>query len=452
MTEDVAAVLDQAREIVDPGPEEWEALEEGAEELIQRAQTAVSNLQVDAEVIRVGSTARGTWLSGDRDIDLFIKFSPELDRSELAQYGLQVGHEVLPSGQEKYAEHPYVTGQWNGFDVDIVPCYAVDSAKDIQSAVDRTPFHNEYIKENIDSTLASEVRLLKGFCAGQELYGSNLRTRGFSGYILELLILEYRTAEKLLSAAAEWKPQVHIDPVGHAQETFDDPLVVIDPTDPERNVAAVLSENNFARFQHYARKFLRSPDIGFFESSAKQSISKTELNEELANRDTTLLALVFETPDLIEDDLYPQLRTSKQGIAEGLTRDGFDVLRSDIAVSEEQTLILVEVDVEKRAAIQRHDGPPVHLKEHAEDFYHKYCDDNTVYGPFIEDGRYVIERRRPIQTAKEWCDSHQLLDVHHGTRIKDILEQNYEIKVNNEIQSLLPEFEAALAEYFSPSP
>jgi len=108
------AVVERVRERVDPTPDERAALAETVERLTDRAREAVTELDVDADVLQVGSTARGTWVAGDRDIDLFVRFPPDISREDLEAYGLQVGNAVLPEGREEYAEHPYVKGVFEG--------------------------------------------------------------------------------------------------------------------------------------------------------------------------------------------------------------------------------------------------------------------------------------------------------------------------------------------------
>ena len=86
---------------------------------------------------------------------------------------------------EKYAEHPYINATIDDVDVDLVPCYKVDSATKIQSAVDRTPFHTRYITDKING-LIDDVLLLKRFTKAGGIYGSDQMTEGFSGYLCEL--------------------------------------------------------------------------------------------------------------------------------------------------------------------------------------------------------------------------------------------------------------------------
>lgn len=451
MTDEVAAVLDEAYDHVTPTPEERAALSNATDRLIERAEEAIDDLPVAAAVIHVGSTARETWRAGQQDIDLFVQFPTTLDRSQLTEYGLTVGHQTLPDGREEYAEHPYVKGEYEGFDVDVVPCYNVDSAREIRSAVDRTPFHDQYLSERIDKDLADEIRLTKGFCAGIGVYGSDLKTRGFSGYLIELLVVQYGSLRQLLTAAADWTPPVELDPESHGQGSFDDSLIVIDPTDPNRNVAAVLSDESFSRFQHHARAFLAAPSLSFFAAAEPPTIAEKTLRTHLDRRETAPIALRFPVPDLITDDLYPQLRTSQQGIVGGLSRNGFPVLRSTTAVCDGEAIIILEPAVETRPSIERHEGPPVHVAQHARAFFEKYEDDETIYGPFIDGTRYVVERPREYTTPIQWIESDELTEVKHGAALTEPIA-NADLYRGQTLTELLPTFETALSQYFSPRP
>ncbi|OYR83860.1 tRNA CCA-pyrophosphorylase, partial [Halorubrum sp. E3] len=184
---------------------------------MDRTREAIADLPVEADVVQVGSTARGTWVAGDRDIDLFVRFDEDLDRAELEEYGLDVGHAVLPDGHEEFAEHPYVKGSYEGFDVDLVPCHDVERAAKLVSAVDRTPFHDAYLSARLDDDLAGDVVLAKAFLKGIGAYGSDLRTEGFSGYLTELLVLELGGFVPLVESARSWHPPVEFDPEGHAE-------------------------------------------------------------------------------------------------------------------------------------------------------------------------------------------------------------------------------------------
>jgi tRNA nucleotidyltransferase (CCA-adding enzyme) len=449
MSDEFDATVDAIRDRVEPDRAEREALDDAVAALISRTETAVEELPVDAEIIQVGSTARGTWLAGDRDIDLFVCFPADIEREKLEALGLQVGREVLPDGREEFAEHPYIVGEFDGFDVDLVPCYDVEAATEIQSAVDRTPFHTQYIADKLTPELASNVRVCKQFFTGIGVYGSNLKTRGFSGFLTELLVLEYGGFRPLLEAVADWQPPVRLDPEDHGTETFDDPLVVIDPTDPQRNVAAVLSAGNLARLQHFARELLDQPRASLFTPSEPEPLSASAVREQFDHRGTTPVAIRFSTPDIVDDQLWPQLERSREGIRDALDRLGFDVLRT-AAFADETAVLLFELAVAERPTIERHEGPPVHVREHARRFYEAY-EDSDAYGPFISDGRYVVEREREWSSATTFLESDAIFDTALGTRIESALKDDYDLLLGDELGELADDFGVELARYLSPT-
>ena len=459
MPDEFDAVAARVRDRVTPTPDEREHLQAVAAELKARATDAVDDLPVDADIIQVGSTARETWIAGDRDIDLFVAFPPDLQREQLEEYGLTVGHAVLPDGHEEYAEHPYVVGEYGGYEVDCVPCYDVADATEIQSAVDRTPFHTRYLDARLTAGLAGDVRVCKQFFKGIGVYGSDLRTRGFSGFLTELLVLEYGGFRPLLEAVADWHPPVEFDPEEHGGARFDDPLVVIDPTDPERNVAAVCSETNVARLQHYARDLLTDPREGLFEPPESEAMTPDAVRDAVGTRGTTPVAIRFEAPDLVDDQLWPQLEKSRAGIASGLNRRGFDVFRSaafatDTHEGDDTAVLLFELAVAERPAVERHDGPPVHVREHATGFYQTYAgaDETPPYGPFVDGKRYVVERAREYASATGFLESDTIFECALGAHIESQLKTDYDLLVGDDIATLTRRVGAQLWQYFNPRP
>ena len=150
----------------------------------------------DLDARLMGSVAKNTFLSGDKDLDIFVLFPLSFSREELEKKGLEIGKAVfLKFGGGKYivsyAEHPYTKGMLEEYKVEIVPAYLIKSTKELMSAVDRTPFHTNYVISNLKNH--DEVRILKKFLKGIGCYGSDLKTEGFSGYLCELLIMRYGT-------------------------------------------------------------------------------------------------------------------------------------------------------------------------------------------------------------------------------------------------------------------
>jgi len=176
----------------------------------------------------------------------------------------------------------------------------------------------------------------------------------------------------------------------------------------------------------------------------------------LDDRGTTPVAVRVELPALVDDQLWPQLDRSRTGLTEALDRRGFDVFRADAFATEadddtRQCVLFFELEVAQRPAVERHEGPPVHVRDHARGFYETYADSGAC-GPFIEGDRYLVERDREFTTAMAFLDSDAILDVAHGTDVESALAAGYELLAGDGVAALAGSFGTQLAAYFDPGP
>jgi tRNA nucleotidyltransferase (CCA-adding enzyme) len=382
-----------------------------------------------AEGMIVGSIARHTWVRGDRDLDVFMLFDPSLSREALETEGLSLARSIAASFtssyHEKYAEHPYINASIDGVDVDLVPCYNVDSAEKIQSAVDRTPFHTRYITDKING-LIDDVLLLKRFAKAGGIYGSDQMTEGFSGYLCELLVLYFGGFTGLLKAASEWRPGIVIDPEYHAKKEFDEPLIVIDPVDPRRNVAAAVSPDRMAEFVELARGYLASPSPDFFTLPSSRAITRDELGTLVTERGTFLYAITFPTPPYIEEIVVPQLKRSTTAICEDLERNGFPVHHAHYTMEPEQCMFLFELLVAELPRIRTHIGPPLWNRVNADKFREKHIA-SALPGPYVNQARYEMEVPREYTLAKDLLASDALLQVSLGRHVRQSLAGGWHV-------------------------
>jgi tRNA nucleotidyltransferase (CCA-adding enzyme) len=406
----------------------------------------------------VGSAARGTWLAEDHDLDIFIGVS---EGSSLLP-ALEIARHVAPEFEERYAEHAYVHARFEGFELDLVPCYLVEDASRILSAVDRTPFHSRYVSARIKG-LEDEVLLLKQFMKGIGVYGSELKVRGFSGYLAELLTIRYGSFLSVLEGATQWRPGEVIDLAGHSSRNHEGPLVAVDPVDPGRNVAAALDLDRMFQFVTASRLFLKEPDLEFFFPKAISPLSDQELREEMAKRKSSIIVLEFAAPDQVEDVIFPQLRKAEQSVCALLDRNGFSVLRSDAdwhrALPAEMRdgeisgsnfgliRILIELEAAFLPRVEKRFGPPAWEAMHANKFVSSHP--GPLSGPYLEDGRLVVEVARKFVSARELLRS-QVASLSLGRHLGPELRRGYKIYVDQEILEIEgPEFRAFMARYFS---
>ncbi len=340
----------------------------------------------------VGSVAKGTFLK-DPDIDVFLLYPEKVAKENMAREALTLGREILDDPVEKYAEHPYVHGTYGGYNTDIVPCYEIEDMDSMRSSVDRTPLHTLYIKNNLPSARRDDVLLLKAFLRGIGAYGAHARVKGFSGYLCELMVLHYGTFEDVLRAASGWRLKETVEVV-EAKKEFHETFVFVDPVDPGRNVASAVEKETFALFVFASKTYLESPDISYFFPRKPRTRSADELKGILKERGTHLVTLSLPRPELIDDNLYPQVEKACKKLHEHMEKNDFTVLHSDYHIDHE-IVLLFELEHGELSGIERHGGPPV-FHPNTVNFLKKYGD--KVY---IKGHRLMTDKERKYRRVSD---------------------------------------------------
>lgn len=415
---------------ITPKRQEKEAVKKFTNNLVKTINHIAEKKNIKAKATVVGSVAKGTWLRGEADIDIFIKFPLETPEEKLKEDGLYLGYECIKAmggqAEERYAAHPYVTGHMKGYEVDLVPCYDIEDASQLKSAVDRTILHTRYIKKNLKKEQRKEVLLLKKFMKAIGAYGSEFKVGGFAGYLCELLIIAYRNFQSVLEAAAlKWRKGQIIDIEGHGTgKYFDDPLIVIDPTDKNRNVAAALTQQKLSEFIIVARSFLENPKEEYFQK-VEYSHDKGRIKAKFMERGSKCIILEFNPPSVPADTLYPQLKKTMDTLVSHFSREGFKVNRSAYWTDEKKiSLIIFEFETWKLPAYKKHMGPRIWSRKHTKRFHKKYGD-----RIWIEDDRLFVERKRKATKPESYLKSllSRIEYLRVGKHVKEELKKGYKI-------------------------
>lgn len=380
-------------------------------DLISKIESILEEKNLAAKVMLVGSAAKETSLKGG-DVDLFIVFDRKYKREQIVKYGLSIGHTVLPSGYEKFAEHPYVTGSVQGHKVDVVPCFAMNPHERIQSSVDRSPLHEMYVKERLDNAKRREVVLLKAFMKGINVYGSEVFRSGFSGYVCELLVIELGTFEKVLEFFASSGKRLILRDVPGVEQ-FDSSLVIVDPVDDRRNAAASVNQENLARMRILSREFLHSPRKEYFYGKLNGSVTRSD-------RGTHFRVLTIPRPDLMDEIIIPQIRRLDRLLFSILEEGGFMPVGSEILVRSDID-ILVEVERLTVPNIRTHHGPPADSQE-TRSFIDKWSKTEHFRGPYLSGDRLVVDIQNP-HTSLEECVMNNLKGRDIGAHLTPLYEQ-----------------------------
>jgi len=404
MEEKIEKVCTAVLKRVTPKSSERAKIEALAQKLEKKVISASKTSGVKAEVRVEGSVAKDTWLSKEPEIDIFMRVPTTVPRKSLGEISLKIARKATEGSEqiERFAEHPYLEAIVDGVRVNIVPCYNVTRGEWL-SATDRTPYHTDYAKKYLNEQMRGEARLLKKFMKGIEVYGAEIKVGGFSGYLCELLILHYKSFIRTLKTFAQHKHGITIDIENYykgrndeIQLLFKEPLVIVDPVDKGRNVASAVQPQKLYTFVAAARAFLKNPDFKFFYPPETAALNAMQLKQELERRGSTIIFLAFGKVDAVPDVLWGQLYKTQRSLHKLIQLNDFKILRA-LPWSDEKTLNVFLFELEQRTLppIKKHLGPPLEKERECEKFLTKYLNNSaTVSGPYVEDGRWVVELKR----------------------------------------------------------
>jgi tRNA nucleotidyltransferase (CCA-adding enzyme) len=119
----------------------------------------------------------------------------------------------------------------------------------------------------------------------------------------------------------------------------------------------------------------------------------------------------------------------------------FKVLR-DAVWSDEKTLNAFVLELEQRVlpSVKKHLGPPLEREKECENFLAKYAhNNNVVSGPYIEDGRWVVELQRKFTDAVELLRE-KLKEGGRNVGVAELISQalreKFRILVNSEVSEV----------------
>lgn len=462
------ALKQQILKRITPKPEERKKINALSHKLETQIAAAIETEHINA-IIRVeGSVAKDTYLSENPDIDVFMRLPTSIPRKNLGDIGLRIAKKAAGDAEqiERYAEHPYLEVIIDDYRVDIVPCY--DAAPgEWQSATDRTPYHTDYIQTHLAPQLRDEVRLLKKFMQAIGVYGAEIKIGGFSGYLCELLIMKYGSFSKVVESFAAYSKRIVIDLEGFYAERqrdlellFPEPLVIVDPVDKARNVASAVQTQKLYEFIAACRAFQKEPTEQFFYPPLTHAISPDLLEKRLEHCCTSFLFLSIGELNAVPDVLWGQLYRTKRSLKTLLETNDYKVLR-DTVWSNERGLSVFTFELEQTVLpnVKKHLGPQLERSAESEKFLEKYIHDKRLLaGPYIEDGRWIVEMGRKNTNAAELLKE-KLVDGGKNAGVADLVAkavlEDSQVLVNAEVLKVYVEhadFAVALTAFVDGKP
>lgn len=360
---------------------------------------AIEKNKLAAKAMLGGSYAKNTHLK-TYDCDIFVRFSIQYKEKNLSILLEKVLKQFKPD--KIHGSRDYFRFVKNSITFEVVPVLEITSTAEAQNVTDISPLHVEWVNTHIKK-LNDDIRLAKLFCKAQGIYGAESYINGFSGYILEVLTIYYGGFQKLLKGVSEWRPKQCIDVENFYHSRHDisrrlnkaklhSPLVIIDPVQPNRNIAASLSNESFSKFILTARLFLHHPDKSFF---SRKEVTLRDIKKKAKKLDCTLVFLDVTPLESKRDVIGSKLLKAHEFIHMQLESMDFNVLDSGWEWST-KTFFWFLVYPDKLSQYERHPGPLVYSSwEFLKPFTQKYKD------YIIDNFRIYVHRKRKFYTLKD---------------------------------------------------
>jgi tRNA nucleotidyltransferase (CCA-adding enzyme) len=375
--------------------------------LVKELRAGLKRKSIAATTMLGGSTAKGTFLKGDHDLDIFVRFNRKKYLSQHAKLSDLLERAVPRASVRIHGSRDYFQLRRDGYLFEIVPVLTVSKPEEARNVTDMSPLHVSHVLRELKQRpkLIPEIRLAKQFCKAAKVYGAESYINGFSGHVLDLLVIHYGSFLKLLEAASRWKTQTIIDPAKHHRNALfalnkskvHGPLVLVDPIQPERNAAAALSEEKFLRFRKAVRDFLTKPDINAFTlipltpERVRQDVLRTQKRSARAK----LYVLRSEPLEGKNDVVATKLLKAHEFILAAATKHGFTLLDQGWEFCDAAALHWFLFKDETLSQTRTVLGPPVSMKTDAERFRTKHK------GAAMRGERFVAEVPRTYRT----CDA-----------------------------------------------
>jgi tRNA nucleotidyltransferase (CCA-adding enzyme) len=375
-----------------------------------------------------GSTGRKqTQLKGTSDIDLFVGLRPECYPDALNKKGTgrhsaidvlmnelvekwfspAVNSLAVEKMQRAFSQHPFLSLRMKGMEVDILGCFDVDadtlSNHGTITAVDRTVHHSRYVSEHLTEKKREDIRILKSFVRASHAYGDicAVGRMGLTGVSLEFIVISTPNLDSALQRLQTLDVNP-LDPLNRSTEelrripTFrDDYLILIDPTDPSRNVASSFTPRAYRWIQYRAnrlRDLLNSEDN---EIIINEFIEKPIPEEDLPTwLEHHAFSYEFESEGkthytILRDKIHRMARKLQTELTHERTGEPrFGEILTEVYFKDDEYALglLIEKPVITRTYLRK--GPAIHLDAASKEFK------STHHEVTERDGFLYVEEER----------------------------------------------------------
>jgi tRNA nucleotidyltransferase (CCA-adding enzyme) len=289
------------------------------------------------------------------------------------------------------------------------------------------------MKKSLTPKMKNEVRVLKTFLKSNRIYGAEIAKQGFSGYISEVLILEFGSFENLIKSISKIKEN---QVIGKTSKTFDTSIVVIDPIDSNRNLAAAISDENIGKFVLISRALKEKPSLEFFINK------KPRIGNKFWNN---LLVVKFDFKARSPDIIWGQIKRATSNLSRQLELGGFTVLRSKSHTDQrKEVYLLFFLESTKISEVYQKKGPEFFREDSTRSFISKNLRNAELVWVGNEKKIVSLEKRMHTDASsfmKEFLRKNLQVGIPKG--LQSDLKKGFKVSIGNKNLSKSIKEEAA---------
>ena len=386
-------ILKQVLEEIKPEKEDVKEVEE----FLKKLNSELKKHKIKANATAGGSYAKDTWLKGDYDVDVFVKFDLKYKNEDLSKMLAKALKRFKPELVHGSRDYFWVK---NKIRFEIVPVLNIKKAEQAQNVTDFSPWHVKWVNTK-GKKYKDDIRLAKKFCKAQGVYGAESYIHGFSGHVVDILVIYHKGFVPLLKAAVKWKPKQIIDYSGKIgkkammilnKSKTTGPLIVIDPVQPDRNAAAAVNQKMFDKFVEAAKKFLKKPSKDFFQAK--------EIDWEYYKKKGKVVLIEVNVPKGKEDPVGAKLLKAYLFIKKKL-KDFEPIPEGGWSWNKEKKKAIFGYILKKKKLPETYEreGPPIEMREQVKRFKKKHKKTKTKKKRIIAIIKH--KKRTPEEVLKE---------------------------------------------------
>ncbi|HIH31373.1 TPA: hypothetical protein HA235_01570 [Candidatus Woesearchaeota archaeon] len=388
---EINSIIDKVKKFIKPDSKV--IVETG--KIIIKINSTLKDLNISAECVKGGSIAKDTFLKNDHDIDLFVRFALNYrgkNISDILEVSLKKSFPKTTINRI-HGSRDYFQFKIKNLDYEVIPVLRIHASnyQNAENITDLSPEHVSWVEKytKLNPELNDEIRLAKQFLKSAKVYGAESYINGFSGHIVDILIIHYGSFLSMIKKFSDInnvtiKNPIIIDhennmknPLKELNPSKISPLIVIDPIQKDRNAAAALNAEKLSMFSEACKKFLENPSKEFFE------IKKFDLENEIKNS-VKELKKSYQKLKIIIIDIEPHINSKDimgtkilkiyEDIKNQLSMMEFNALKDawNFDFEKESAIIYLIFENKKLSETIEQTGPPLSSWIDVESFKKKH--------------------------------------------------------------------------------